>query len=190
MRVRTSWNERKALHMLKKWIVEGNWKGTAHFRKHNPSLYEYLYRTMGLDTAFRKLGLNYSKFKKSKGKHQLKRKDEEVITELHTLIESGKWKGIRNLQVNHSPLYRDLSRIGFREAFDKLGLDYKAYRHAIWTQEEILEEFEKIIESGEWKGSLHLKEHNRKLYNAITRHIGFQAAFHKLGLDYNDYKNQ
>ena len=39
----------------------------------------------------------------------------------------GKWKDVRHLQVNHSRLYRELSRIGFPEAFHRIGLDYNNY---------------------------------------------------------------
>lgn len=122
--------------MLKKWIDDGKWEGTIHFRKHNSSLYEFLYRTMGMDAAFRKLGLNYSDFKKSKGKHQKIRQEKEMIHELHSLIIENKWKGVRDLQENHSLLYRELSRIGFVEAFDRLGLDYKDDRYKIWNQDD------------------------------------------------------
>jgi hypothetical protein len=144
---------------------------------------------MGLDSAFRKLGLNYSDFKKSKGKRQKSRKDEKVINELHSLIREGKWKGVRHLQENYSLLYRELSRIGFAKAFDKLGLDYKNFRNAIWSQEDILNELKEIIDKGEWEGTLHLKKHNSKLYNAITRKFGFSKAFSEIGLNYDDYKN-
>ena len=50
---------------------------------------------MGLDFAFRKLGLNYSDYKKSKGRRQKGREDEKVINELYTLIREDKWKGVR-----------------------------------------------------------------------------------------------
>src|SRR3954454_19274399 len=114
----TSWNDHSALSMLKKWIDDEKWEGTIHFRKHNSSLYEYLYRVMGLDSAFSKLGLNYSDFKKSKGRRQKGREDEKVIKELLSLIREDKWKGVRHLQVNNSLLYRELSRIGFVKAFN------------------------------------------------------------------------
>lgn len=187
--VRESWNPDLALRMLKDWIVNGKWEGTTHFRKHNSSLYEYLYRTMGLDEAFDRLGLDYQDFKKSKGKRKIKRDDDEVIEELKHIIQNGKWKGIRYLQENNSLLYRDLSRIGFHKAFKKLGLDYKDYRYAIWTREEILQELEQVLKNGEWQGSLHLKETNSRLYNAIVRHIGFEEAFQALGLNYEDFKH-
>src|SRR3954451_21637914 len=115
--MRTYWNEHSALSMLKKWIDDEEWEGTVHFRKHNSSLYEYIYRTIGLDSAFRTIGLNYSDFKKSKGKRLKGRKDEKVINELHSLIREGEWKGVRHLQENNSLLYRELSRIGFAKAF-------------------------------------------------------------------------
>lgn len=177
-----------ALQMLSQWIAAGKWEGTVHFRQHNSSLYEYLYRTMGLQEAFHKIGLDYNNFKRNSGKQQIHRDDTEVIEELRNIIQSEKWRGIRHLQENHSLLYRDLSRIGFVEAFNKLGLDYKQYRYTIWTKEKILKELSQVLENGEWKGSLHLKNTNSRLYNAIVRHISFTEAFRILGLNYNDYK--
>jgi len=185
--LRRSWDETTALTMLKKWIIESRWKGTAHFREHNSSLYEYLYRTMGLDAAFKKIGLDYANYKKSVGKKQKARKTEEAIQELQTLIEKGQWEGVRHLQRTNSSLYRELSRIGFPEAFHQLGYDYKSYRYTIWSREKILNELRKIIESGEWQGVLHLKVTNSGLYNATVRHIGFREAFQALGLDYDDF---
>ena len=82
LKMPTSWNDHSALSMLKKWIDDEKWEGTIHFRKHNSPLYEYLYRVMGLDSAFSKLGLNYTDFKKSKGRRQKGREDEKVIKEL------------------------------------------------------------------------------------------------------------
>lgn len=104
--MRTLWDEHMALSMLKKWIDDGKWRGTTHFRKYNTSLYEYLYRTMGLNTAFEKIDLRYSNFKKHKGKKQKEKDIEKVIQELDTLIKEDQWKGIRDLQLNHSFLYR------------------------------------------------------------------------------------
>lgn len=126
--MRRSWNEHDALLLLQKWISEQKWEGTAHFRRYNSSLYEFLYRTIGMDTAFDKLGLNYSDFKKSKGKYLKIRSDEEVISDLHNFIQAGKWKGSKHLSRHHSLFHRELSRIDFSKAFEKLGLDYKDYR--------------------------------------------------------------
>jgi len=50
------------------------------------------------------------------------------------------------------------------------------------------DELKEIIDKGKWKGTLHLKKHNSKLYNAIVRNIGFAKAFSEIGLNYNDYK--
>ena len=186
--LKTQWDEESALDLLEKWIDDGNWDGTVHFRKHNSSLYEYLYRAIGLSVAFEKLGLDYSDFKKSKGKRPNRRKDEVVINELHSLIREGEWRGVRDLQENHSLLYRELSRIGFPEAFHQIGLDYKKFRHAIWDQENILQDLKDLIDNGEWEGALHLKKHNSPLYNAINRKIGFSKAFEELGLNYDQYK--
>lgn len=150
--MRESWNEHKALLLLKKWLDENKWEGTAHFRKLNSSLYEFLYRTLGMNAAFEKLGLNYSDFKKSKGKHLRIRSDHEVINDLHDFIKVGKWEGVRHLSIHHSLFHRELSRIGFPEAFQKLGLDYKNYRYAVWNTNNILIELEQIIKNKEWKG--------------------------------------
>ena len=92
------------------------------------------------------------------------------------------------MQENHSLLYRELSRIGFPEAFHQIGLDYKNFRHAIWDQENILQDLKDLIDNGEWEGALHLKKHNSPLYNAINRKIGFSKAFEELGLNYDQYK--
>lgn len=78
--------------------------------------------------------------------------------------------------------------MGFKEAFDRLGLDYKNFRHTIWSQEDILKELKEIIDKDEWKGALHLKESNSGLYNAIFREMGFSKVFREIGLDYEDYK--
>lgn len=188
MKTRTSWNEDSALFALKKWIDDGKWDGTTHFRKNNTSVYEYLYRTIGLESAFEKLGLNYADFKKSVGKRTKIRPDEEVINELHSLTSNGNWKGIRHLQINHSTLYTELSRIGFKNAFNKLGLDYKNFRYATWSQQDILNELKEMINKGEWQGVLHLKKNNSKLYNAISRDFGFPKAFSEIGLNYDDYR--
>lgn len=186
--MRITWNEHSALSLLRNWIDDGKWEGTVHFRKHNSSLYEFLYRTIGMDSAFKKLGLKYSDFKKSKGKHQKIRQDKEVINELHSLIKENKWKGVRHLQKNHSLLYREISRIGFAQAFNRIGLDYKEFRYTIWNQDDMLNELKEIIENEEWKGTLHLKKYNSKLYNAIAQRTGFSKAFNEIGLNYDDYK--
>jgi len=186
--VRESWNEPKALLLLQKWIEEDKWEGTTHFRKHNSSLYEFLYRTMGMDTEFEKLGLDYDDFKKSKGKHLKVRPEKEVLNDLNALIESGKWQGPKHLSIHHSSFHRELNRIGYQNAFEKLDLDYKDYRYAVWSKDEILSELEKVIENKEWHGIYHLKLNNGKLYNAIVREFGFPKAFRELGLNYHDYK--
>jgi len=186
--MRRSWNEDKALFLLKKYLDEGRWEGVTHFRKKNTPLYEYLYRTMGMHAAFEKLGLNYSDFKKSKGKRVKIRSDEEVTNDLYHFIQSNKWRGASHLNKHHSNFHRELSRLGFPEAFKKIGLDYKDYRHAIWDKNEILKDLEIIINNQEWQGVLQLKIHNNKLYNAIVREFGFPRAFQELGLNYDDYK--
>lgn len=182
------WDEDKALFLLKNWIDEGEWKGTTHFRKHNSSLYEFLYRSVGLNKAFKQIGLNYSDFKRSQGKHQKGRKEEESLNELYHLITHNQWKGIRHLQLHHSLLYRELSRIGFAQAFSRLGLDDKAFRRTSWNQDQMLKELKEIIERKEWKGTSHLKDHNGRLYNAIEKSMGFPNAFQAIGLNYEDYK--
>ena len=186
--MRTSWTEETALSLLKKWIDDGKWDGTVHFRKHNSSLYEYLYRSFGFHAAFEKLGLDYTDFKKSKGKQLKNRNDEVVIHELQILLQKGRWKGVRHLQIHHSLLYRELSRIGFPEAFQRIGLDYSHYRNTRWNEENILIHLEEWIDRGEWEGALHLKKYNSKLYNAINRNIGFSKAFSELGLNYDQFK--
>lgn len=186
--MRKSWDEKTALTLLKKWIIEGSWRGTTHFRRHNSSLYEYLYRTMGLDTAFEKIGFHYEDYKKSTGKKRKERDAEDAIHELQKLIEKGNWQGIRHLQRTNNSLYRDLSRIGFPKAFHQLGFDYKQFRYAIWDQEKVLNELKEVIDSGEWKGALHLKETNSRLYNATNRYIGFREAFQAIGLNYDDFQ--
>jgi hypothetical protein len=186
--LRTSWTEETALSLLKNWIDEGKWDGTVHFRRHNSSLYEYIYRSIGFYAAFERLGLDYADFKKNKGKQLKNRNDKVVIHELQTLMNEGKWKDVRHLQVNHSRLYRELSRIGFPEAFHRIGLDYKTIRNARWDKENILIDLKDFIDRGEWEGVSHLKKHNSKLYNAINRNIGFSKAFSELGLTYDQFK--
>ena len=186
--MRSKWNKQQALSLLRKYIDDDKWNGTAHFRKHHPSLYEYIYLTMGMEAAFEALELNYSDFKKSQGKYIKVRTDEEIINELHSLIRNNKWNGIRDLQLNHSLLYRELTRMGFEKAFNKLGLDYRDYRQTIWNQDAMLSELKELIEEEQWKGTRHLKKHNSRLYNAINREFGFPKAFSKIGLDYDNYK--
>jgi len=53
-RLKMQWNKQVDLESSKHWIDKGEWQGTAHFRKHNSFLYEYLYRTFGMDIAFEK----------------------------------------------------------------------------------------------------------------------------------------
>ena len=95
--MKVSWNESKALLLLQKWIGGNKWKWTpqtTHFKKHNFSLYGFLYRTKGMNTVFEKLGLDYDVFNKSKGKHLKVRPEKEVLNDLNALIEPGKWQGL------------------------------------------------------------------------------------------------
>src|SRR5690625_3788322 len=98
--MRRNWNDREALCRLQQWINDGKWQGTSHFRKFNSSLYEYLYRTTGMTSAFSKLGFDYLDFKKSKGKPQVHRAEQDVIQDLASFIQNDRWEGIRHLQVN------------------------------------------------------------------------------------------
>lgn len=186
--MRHTWDKHHALSILKKWLDDGNWEGTAHFRKHNPDLYEYLYVTMGMDAAFEQLNLDYDDYKKSAGKFVEERSDEEILEQLYSLIVENEWKGIRDLQVNHSQLYREVKRMGFEEAFNRMGLDYREYGYTTWNEDKVLDELREIVESGRWRGAGHLREHHSSLYNAINRRFGFAEAFRKIGLDYEDYK--
>lgn len=186
--MRKSWNEQKSLLLLEKWINEGRWKGTAHFRKHNTPLYEFIYRTMGMSKAFEKIGLNYSKFKKGHGEKARERSIEDITNDLHYLIKTNQWQGPTYLYGHNSKLHRELSRIGFQKAFKCIGLDYREYRHAIWDESNILSELQQVIQNKEWQGAYHLRVHHSSLYNAIVREIGFMEAFRKIGLKYGDYK--
>ena len=125
--MKTQWDEESALDLLEKWIDDGNWDGTVHFRKHNSSLYEYLYRAIGLPVAFEKLGLDYSDFKKSKGKRPNRRKDEVVINELHSLIREGGWRGVRDLQENHSLHTGNYPELVFQKPFIRLAWTIKIF---------------------------------------------------------------
>src|SRR5699024_1085580 len=182
------WNKEFALESLKHWINDGEWEGTAHFRKHNSSLYEYLYRTFGMEVAFKKIGLDYETFKKSKGKKIRHRSDKEVLQDLLCWINEGKWINVKDLQVNHQRFYREISRIGFKEAFDQLGLDYRDYRYHLWDENSILKQLKNVIDNDEWEGALHLKMTNPSLYSAINRAMGIPNASQKLGLNYKEYK--
>lgn len=186
--MRSKWDSQDALLQLKKWIEDGKWRGTIHFRQYNTSLYEYLYRTFGLEDAFKKIGFNYIDFKKKQGKRLKKRSEQEINQDLQNLIQSNQWEGVRDLQLNHSLLYRELSRIGFAEAFRRIGLDYRNYRKVIWTRDDVLQELKAVINEGKWQGAAHLKHHHSFLYNAITREMSFSEAFREIGLDYDKYR--
>lgn len=188
MKSKEKWSKQRALSLLKQWIKDNKWQGTAHFRRHNTSLYEYLYRTIGMNNAFKEIGLDYTDFKKSQGKRIIQRKDSEVIYDLYNLIHQNKWQDAKHLQLNDSRFYRELSRIGFPEAFSRIGLDYRDYRYAIWSEKNILEELKNIVDNGEWKGTRHLKSYHPSLYNAISRQMGFHEAFNKINKDYEDYR--
>jgi len=138
----------------------------------------------------KKIGLDYESFKKSKGKKIRHRPEKEVPQDLLYWINEGKWVNAKDLQVNHQRFYRKISRIGFKEAFHKLGLDYGKYRYHLWNEDDILGRLKDLIDNNKWEGTLHLKMNNPSLYSAIERSSGFPNAFQKLGLNYEAYKYQ
>lgn len=186
--MRKKWTKESTLNELNNWIQNDNWQGTNHFRHHNPKLYNAIYRYFGMKEAFELIGYDYDLFKLTKGKKSNTVDEKTALIQLKSLIENNNWSGIRDLQINNSPLYFALSRLGLEHSFNKIGLNYKDYGYIYMTDNRALHELKNIINNKEWKGIRHLKQHNTNLYNYIQRYIGFTDAFNLIGLDYKEYK--
>ena len=60
----SKWTEEVILSELEKCLKGEGWKGTSHFEKHNSALCNAIRRNMGMQEAFKKIGLNYDDYKK------------------------------------------------------------------------------------------------------------------------------
>lgn len=203
-RVNEQWYEEKMLTELREWIESGKWGGTGHFMKYNKKLYSIIYKYIGMEEAFGKLGLSYKDFVIQEG-YPRERIERETLLELKKLVRSDKWRGIDHLKTENYFLYISLNRLGFEEAFNQIGLQYEDHKlikrekeekassksgEIKWTREAILSELKRWIDDGKWKGQSDLSKHNSALYNAIRRNIGMSEAFRLIGLKYYDYKKK
>ena len=179
---RIIWTEEIILKELKKWIDEGKWNGVKDLQKNNRKLYFAVYKKIGFEEAFKRIGLDYSGFKKTNKKWT----DETILSELKKWIDEGKWQGSGHLHQNYRKLYDAIyNYMGFEEAFKKLGLDYKEYAiiEKTFSEEETIEELKKWVTEGKWEGLQHLRNHNTYLYKGL-KEIGVEEAFKRIGLDY------
>lgn len=200
-RVNEQWHKEKMLTELKDWIESGKWSGTGHFMKFNKKLYSSIYKYIGMEEAFKILGLSYKDFVIQEG-YPRERIERETLLELKKLMESNKWRGVDHLRTANYFLYISLNRLGFEEAFNRLGLKYEDYKlikedkvktdasrsiNSKWTEKAILSGLKKWIDEGKWKGQSDLSKNNSALYNAIRRNMGMKEAFSLIGLQYYDY---
>ena len=65
---RIKWTEKMILEALKNWVNEGKWNGMKDMKKNNPSLYFAIYKNLGFEEAFKRIGLDYADFKKTNKK--------------------------------------------------------------------------------------------------------------------------
>ena len=185
----TFYTEAKLLNALQKWINEGKWKGAYHFSIHNPKIYNHIYKKMGMEKAFEKLGLNYDDFKKKKSRHR-GLTEEKGLEELYKWIQDGNWKGVKDLERNYKKLFTVINRMGFEEAFQKINLNFKDYEYTRkkWNEKFILTELKGILDRDDWKGPSELYKTNRPLAEAIAHYLSFPKAFEQLGLNYTEFK--
>ena len=169
-RKRIKWTEEMILKELKNWINEGKWNGMKDMQKNNRPLYFAIYKNLGFEEAFKRIGLNYADYKKTKKKWT----EEKILAELEHWLSEGKWEGSGHLHKNYRKLYDAIyNYMGFEVAFEKLGLNYKEYAiiEKDFGEEETVEALKKWVEEDRWEGMQHLRNHHIYLYKNLRVYL-------------------
>lgn len=181
------WTKENTLIEFQQYLNEHGWKGVDSFREHDSGLASAVKDNFGVRGAFDALGLDYDRFA-ILPRPKVVENEENLLQIFHHYIQKHGFS-ISHLMKHDSWLYRRINRYGFNEAFKKLGLEQEYHKGYLkMTEEETLGSLKELIDKGEWQGCKHLQKCDPHLFESIRGKFGFQEAFAKLGLDYENYK--